>query len=166
MADSTAITNIEAAATSTLVSDFNKQISALQSQATSTAIQYSSLQNQIASISPTEFTPPALLDTVTSDALNKSFGSSAWLTAKDAGKQIQDIQNRCSILQEVGATQLIEKMRGGVMDKALSDAGDAISDAISQTGFDDSARRRQFEIETSEKIKVRLETPETMLKLE
>lgn len=35
----------------------------------------------------------------------------------------------------------------------------------SQTGFDDSARKRKFEIETTDKIKVKLETPETMLKL-
>jgi DNA modification methylase len=37
---------------------------------------------------------------------------------------------------------------------------------VSQTGFDDSARRRQFEIETREGIKVHLETPETMLRPE
>ena len=135
MADSTSITNIEAAATSTLVSDFNKEIYSIQAQAQATAIKYSILQNEIASLSPIDFTPPALLDTVTSTALNKSFESSAWLTAKDAGKKIEEIQNRCSILQELGATQLIEKMRGGVMDKALKDAGDAISDAISQSGF-------------------------------
>lgn len=35
----------------------------------------------------------------------------------------------------------------------------------SQTGFDDSARKRKFEIETTDKVKVKLETPETMLKL-
>ena len=38
--------------------------------------------------------------------------------------------------------------------------------AISQTGFDDSARKRKFEIETMEGIKVTLATPETMLTLE
>ncbi|MFC1916980.1 DNA-methyltransferase [Chloroflexota bacterium] len=38
--------------------------------------------------------------------------------------------------------------------------------AVSQTGFDDSARKRKFEIETADGIKVQLETPETMLKLD
>lgn len=38
--------------------------------------------------------------------------------------------------------------------------------AVSQTGFDDTARRRKFEIETTEKIEVYLTTPEEMLKLE
>ncbi|TRZ96869.1 MAG: hypothetical protein D4R82_00280 [Dehalococcoidia bacterium] len=37
---------------------------------------------------------------------------------------------------------------------------------VSQTGFDDSARQRQDEIEADEGIKVRLETPETMLEIE
>jgi hypothetical protein len=36
---------------------------------------------------------------------------------------------------------------------------------VSQTGFDDSARKRQFEIETTEGIKVQLATPDDMLKL-
>lgn len=135
MADSTSITNIEAAASSTLVSDFNKQISSVETQALSSASKFTSIQNQIASISPVDFTPPAILDTTTSAALNKSMQSSAWLTSKDAGKQIQDIQNRCTVLQEIGATQMIEKMRGGVMDKALKDAGDAISDAIGGSGL-------------------------------
>ncbi|MFH1483769.1 MAG: DNA methyltransferase [Chloroflexota bacterium] len=38
--------------------------------------------------------------------------------------------------------------------------------AVSQVGFDDSARKRQFEIETIDRIKVRLETPEIMLRME
>ncbi len=38
--------------------------------------------------------------------------------------------------------------------------------AVSQTGFDDSARRLKFEIETVEGIKVELITPIDMLKLE
>ena len=37
---------------------------------------------------------------------------------------------------------------------------------VSQTGFDDSARSRQFEIETAEGIEVCLTTPEDMLKVE
>jgi len=37
---------------------------------------------------------------------------------------------------------------------------------VSQTGFDDGARQRKFEIETAEGIEVRLTTPEDMLKLE
>jgi DNA modification methylase len=37
---------------------------------------------------------------------------------------------------------------------------------VSQAGFDDSARRRKFEIETTEKIKVILKSPEQMLALE
>jgi hypothetical protein len=37
---------------------------------------------------------------------------------------------------------------------------------VSQTGFDDSARSRQFEIETTERIEVYLTTPEDMLKME
>lgn len=36
---------------------------------------------------------------------------------------------------------------------------------VSQTGFDDRARQRKFEIETQEKIEVYLTTPEEMLKL-
>jgi hypothetical protein len=36
----------------------------------------------------------------------------------------------------------------------------------SQSGFDDSARKRQFEIETIEGIKVHLVAPEDMLKIE
>jgi DNA modification methylase len=36
---------------------------------------------------------------------------------------------------------------------------------VSQTGFDDGARQRKFEIETTEGIEVRLTTPEDMLKL-
>jgi len=36
---------------------------------------------------------------------------------------------------------------------------------VSQTGFDDSARKRKFEIETSDEIKVSLETPKTMPRL-
>jgi len=36
---------------------------------------------------------------------------------------------------------------------------------VSQVGFDDSARQRKFEIETTEKIEVLLTTPEDMLKL-
>lgn len=38
--------------------------------------------------------------------------------------------------------------------------------AVSQTGFDDGARKRRFEIETADNIKVHLETPETMLRLD
>jgi len=38
--------------------------------------------------------------------------------------------------------------------------------AVSQSGFDDSARKLKFEIETAEKIEVVLTTPEEMLKLE
>ena len=38
--------------------------------------------------------------------------------------------------------------------------------AVSQVGFDDGARKWAFEIEAAEGIEVRLETPETMLKLE
>lgn len=37
---------------------------------------------------------------------------------------------------------------------------------VSQKGFDDKARQRKFEIETSEGIKVYLATPEDMLNLE
>jgi hypothetical protein len=37
--------------------------------------------------------------------------------------------------------------------------------AVSQTGFDDSARKLKFEIETKEDIKVSLETPEILLRL-
>ena len=36
---------------------------------------------------------------------------------------------------------------------------------VSQVGFDDGARQRKFEIETSEKIEICLETPEEMLKI-
>jgi hypothetical protein len=35
--------------------------------------------------------------------------------------------------------------------------------AVSQTGFDDSSRKRKFEIETADSIKVTLETPESLL---
>ncbi len=38
--------------------------------------------------------------------------------------------------------------------------------AVSQTGFDDSARKLKFEIETAEGIEVQLTTPADMLKLE
>jgi DNA modification methylase len=38
--------------------------------------------------------------------------------------------------------------------------------AVSQSGFDESARKRQFEIETAEHIKVELITPEDMLMLQ
>jgi len=34
---------------------------------------------------------------------------------------------------------------------------------VSQTGFDDGARQRKFEIENTEKIEVHLTTPEEML---
>ena len=37
---------------------------------------------------------------------------------------------------------------------------------VSQTGFDDGARQRKFEIETAEGIEVSLITPEDILKLE
>lgn len=37
---------------------------------------------------------------------------------------------------------------------------------VSQTGFDDGARQRKFEIETTEGVEVMLTTPEDMLKLE
>ena len=37
---------------------------------------------------------------------------------------------------------------------------------VSQTGFDDGARQRKFEIETAEGVEVHLVTPEDMLKLE
>ena len=38
--------------------------------------------------------------------------------------------------------------------------------AISQTGFDDSARKLKFEVETKEGIEVKFDTPEAMLRLE
>ena len=38
--------------------------------------------------------------------------------------------------------------------------------AVSQVGFDDSARRLKFEIETAEGIEVQLVTPEDMLRIE
>jgi DNA modification methylase len=38
--------------------------------------------------------------------------------------------------------------------------------AVSQTGFDDSARKLKFQVETKEGVKVQLITPEDMLKLE
>jgi len=37
--------------------------------------------------------------------------------------------------------------------------------AVSQTGFDDSARKLKFEIETKEVLKIELITPEIMLEL-
>lgn len=37
---------------------------------------------------------------------------------------------------------------------------------VSQVGFDDGARKRKFEIETSEGIEVQSITPEEMLKLD
>jgi len=37
---------------------------------------------------------------------------------------------------------------------------------VSQVGFDDGARQRKFEIETTEGIEVQLITPENMLRLE
>ena len=38
--------------------------------------------------------------------------------------------------------------------------------AVSQTGFDDSARKLKFEVETNEGIEIMFKTPETMLELE
>jgi len=37
--------------------------------------------------------------------------------------------------------------------------------AVSQTGFDDSARKLKFEVETKEGIKIQLTTPKEMLEL-
>lgn len=135
MADSTALTNIEKAASSTIVSDFNKKMVGVKSIANSTASKYDGLKNSIANISPVDFTPPAIFQTTTDDATNKAFESSAWLTAEDAGKNIQEIQTRCAFLEENTLGAMIEKMRGGVLDDAINAAGDAIQEAKDASGL-------------------------------
>ena len=135
MADSTAITNIELAAASTIVSDFNKKIAGIRSISSSTSAKYDGIKNSIADISPVDFTPPAVFQITTDDAVNKAFESSAWLTAQDAGAKIQEIQTRCSFLEEIPLGGMVEKMRGGVLDDAVNAAGDAIQKAKDELGL-------------------------------
>jgi len=135
MADSTALTNIELAAVSTIVSDFNKKIAGVKSIAFTTSIKYDSLKNSIADISPVDFTPPAIFQSTTDSAVNKAFESSAWLTAADAGTKIQEIQSKCSFLETIPLGGMVEKMRGGVIDDAVNAAENAIQEAKDALGL-------------------------------
>jgi len=135
MPDSTSIQNVEIAVASTLVSDFNKKMSSIKSLSLNTTSKYSSIQNQIASISPVDFTPPAIFQATTDTATNTAFESSSWLMAEDAGAKIQEVTSRCDILEDVPLGAAIEKMRGGVLDDAKKAASDAIEAAKEQLGL-------------------------------
>ena len=135
MADSTSLSNIELAAASTIVSDFNKKIAGVKSIAFATAIKYDGLKNSIADISPIDFTPPAIFQSTTDNAVNKAFESSAWLTASDAGTKIQEIQSKCSFLETIPLGGMVEKMRGGVLDDAINAAEDTIQKAKDALGL-------------------------------
>jgi hypothetical protein len=130
-----AITDIDAALASSLFSNFNKKISSVKTQSKTISTKYGTLQTRIASTDALEFTPPAVLTDTANSALDKSFRSSAWLQAGDAVKKIQTAQDKCSFFAEMGMANVIEELRSGVIDKALSEAGSAISDAIGSTGF-------------------------------
>jgi len=129
------ITPVEAAAVSALVSDFNKGIGLLLTQAKATNTKYTNLKNRISLISPGDFTPPDIMDTVTQASLNKAYQSSAWLTANDAANKIQAVKQKCSHLSELGTGQLFEKMKGGVIEKALKDLQDEIEKYKLSTGL-------------------------------
>lgn len=145
--DATGVTNVEAAAANMLVNDFSDTSEPMLSQATTIFNQLEGIKNLISGYSPSDYTPDALLNTLTQQSLNAAFESSAWLASKDGLVAIQNIQNNCEVMKEVGkyvdASSMIDSMKGGI----LGDAMDAIGNVTSQFKIDfPSLSLPEFEI--------------------
>ena len=145
--DNTGITNVEAAAANMLVNDFSDSSETMLTQANSIFEQLEGIKSLISGISPSDYTPDALLDTLTQQSLNAAFASSSWLTTKDGLADVQNIQNNCEVMKQVSkyvdTSSMIDSMKGGI----LGDAMNAISDVTSKFKIDfPSLSLPEFEI--------------------
>jgi len=134
--DQTGVASVTTATANTLVNDFSDQSQTMLTKATAIFGQLEDIKDLISSYAPSDFTPPALMDQFTQQALNTSFGSSAWLTAEDAIQNVQAVKQKCSVLNEVtkyaDTSSMIDSLKGGV----LKDAADAIKNVADQFKFD------------------------------
>jgi hypothetical protein len=145
--DTTGVSAVQAATANTLINDFSDSSEPLLTQATAIFEELEDIKNLISGYSPSDYTPDALLDTLTQQSLDASFKSSAWLTASDNIQQIQAVKQECNVLGELSkyadTGSFIDSMKGGV----LKDAMDAIGGVADQFKLDfPSLSLPEFEI--------------------
>lgn len=145
--DTTGVSAVQAATANTLVNDFSDSSEPLLTQATAIFEELEDIKNLISGYSPSDYTPDALLDTLTQQSLDASFKSSAWLTASDSIQDIQAVKQECNVLGELSkyadTGSFIDSMKGGV----LKDAMDAIGGVADQFKLDfPSLSLPEFEI--------------------
>lgn len=145
--DSTGVSPVQAATANTLINDFSDSSEPMLTQSTAIFDQLEGIKNLISGYSPSDYTPTALLDTLTQQSLDASFSSAAWLTASDNIQNVQAIKQDCDVLNKVGkyvdTGSMIDSMKGGV----LKDAMDAISGVTDQFKVDfPSLSLPEFEI--------------------
>jgi len=135
--DSTGVTDVEAATAETLVSDFNSTANPLETRATFVQQLFGGIKDDMARISPTDYTPEVVMDAFTDQALNAGYVSSSWLQGKEGLREINKITTRCSILGNSklpkygDIARVIENTRKGIIKKA-SDAIDDVANDIAE----------------------------------
>ena len=135
--DSTGVTDVEAATAETLVSDFNSTANPLETRAIFVQQLFGGIKDDMARISPSDYTPEPVMDAFTDQALNAGYVSSSWLQGKEGLREINKITTRCSILGNSklpkygDIARVIENTRKGIIKKA-SDAIDDVANDIAE----------------------------------
>jgi len=134
--DSTGITNVQVATANTLVNEFSNSNEITKKKSAAISSSLDNIKGLISAIPSGSYTPAALMDSVTSQALNASFSSTAWLSGEDTLQNIQDVQGQCTVLKDIAKfvdpSSMTDSMKSGV----FKDAENAISRVLDSFKFD------------------------------
>lgn len=151
--DSTsAITAAAAAQASSLVNDFNSAVGPVEKRAKEAESQFNGIIDTLSSIDPTDYTPEAMMDAFTQNALNESFASTSWQQGVDALKQANVVSANCSLFDSGSVPKYgdlarqVNSMRSGVLENATN----AISKVA--TDIQAAAGRTIAELEIGKKL--------------
>jgi hypothetical protein len=139
--DSTsAITAAADAQAQSLVNDFDAISGPVEKQSKAVQNEFNSIINDISKLDPTDYTPEAVMDAYTQNALDQSYSSVKWQQGVDALRDINVVASNCSIINAASVPKYgdiarqISSMRSGVVDKATDAISKVASDIASKTG--------------------------------
>jgi hypothetical protein len=128
--DSTSVsTAAQAAQAQAIVNDFNAISGPAEKQAKAAENEFNSIINDLSKLDPTDYTPDAIMDAYTQNALDQAYSTVKWQQGVDALRQVNVIASNCSLINQSSVPKYgdlarqISNMRSGV----LSNVGNAIS---------------------------------------
>jgi hypothetical protein len=127
--DATGATTVELVAANSLTNEFSNQSAPLENQANKVSSSLDSIKNSISGISPGDYTPAELLDSLATQSLDAAFKSTAWLVGENSLADLQDVKARCVVFGSSDLSEMVGDMASGVLDDAMG-AIDDVADSM------------------------------------